>query len=104
MQNVVDTVFGDSAKSINDWSKSALNAYGLSELSAKEFTSTMGAMLDSMGLSDADRGRHVDISSWAVRRHGELTTSTRKKLSTNLPGWHQRRNGTAKQRKYEWST
>lgn len=53
VQNVVDTVFGDSAKSINDWSQSALNAYGLSELSAKKFTSTMGAMLDSMGLSDA---------------------------------------------------
>lgn len=51
VQNVVDVVFGESADQINNFAKSALNAYGLSELSAKKYTSTMGAMLKSMGLS-----------------------------------------------------
>jgi phage-related protein len=51
VQNVVDVVFGESSNQINNFAKSALNAYGLSELSAKKYTSTMGAMLKSMGLS-----------------------------------------------------
>lgn len=51
VQNVVDVVFGNSAEQVNNFAKSALNAYGLSELSAKKYTSTMGAMLNSMGLS-----------------------------------------------------
>lgn len=51
VQNVVDTVFGDSAKSVNTWAKEAIKSYGLSELSAKQFAGTMRAMLGSMGLS-----------------------------------------------------
>lgn len=51
VQNVVDVVFGKSASQINNFAKSALTSYGLSELSAKRYTSTMGAMLKSMGLS-----------------------------------------------------
>lgn len=52
VQNVVDVVFGESAEQVNNFAKSALNAYGLSELSAKQYASTMGAMLKSMGLSN----------------------------------------------------
>ncbi len=51
VQNVVDTTFQANADSINAWSKTALKQYGLNELSAKKFTSTMGAMLKSSGLS-----------------------------------------------------
>lgn len=51
VQNVVDVVFGESASQINNFAKTAINAYGLSELSAKKYASTMGAMLKSMGLS-----------------------------------------------------
>lgn len=54
VQNVVDTVFGDSAESVNKWAKEAIKSYGLSELSAKEFAGTMRAMLGSMGLSSAE--------------------------------------------------
>lgn len=52
VQNVVDTVFKDSAQEINDFADNALEAYGLSELSAKKYASTMGAMLDSMQVDD----------------------------------------------------
>lgn len=51
VQNVVDTTFGESSEKINAWSKNAKNAYGLSELKAKQFTSTMGAMLKSSGIA-----------------------------------------------------
>ena len=52
VQNVVDTTFGNSASTIDDWSKKAATSYGLSELSAKKYNGTMGAMLKSMQLSD----------------------------------------------------
>lgn len=53
VQNVVDVTFGEqgSAK-IDSWSKSLLNAYGLSELSAKKYSSTLGSMLKSSGMTD----------------------------------------------------
>ena len=51
VQNVVDVVFGESSQQINNFAKNALTAYGLSELSAKQYSSTMGAMLKSMGLT-----------------------------------------------------
>lgn len=54
VQNVVDTTFGESAKSINTWSKQALNAYGLAELQAKQYSGTLGAMLKSSGITQSD--------------------------------------------------
>jgi len=52
VQNVVDTTFGKNANIINDWAKKAGKSFGLSELEAKKFNGTMGAMLKSMGLTD----------------------------------------------------
>jgi hypothetical protein len=51
VQNVVDTTFEGSANTINQWSKTAIDAYGLSELQAKEFTGTMGSMLKASKIS-----------------------------------------------------
>lgn len=51
VQNVVDTVFGDGAAKIEAWAKKAGTQFGLTELQAKKFTSTMGAMLSSSGLA-----------------------------------------------------
>lgn len=51
VQNVVDVSFGDSANAINEWSKTTLDAFGLNELSAKQYAGTMGAMLKSSGLT-----------------------------------------------------
>ena len=53
VQNVVDTTFGKSSQAIDKFAKSAATAYGMSELSAKKYTGTMGAMLKSMGLSES---------------------------------------------------
>jgi len=51
VQNVVDTVFGDGARQIEAWSKKAGQQFGLTELQAKKFTSTLGAMMKSSGLA-----------------------------------------------------
>jgi len=51
VQNVVDVTFGDGADKINNFAKSAAKAFGLSELEAKKYTGTLGAMLKSMGLT-----------------------------------------------------
>ena len=55
-QNVVDVSFGQSAQKVNEWSKTTLEAFGLNELSAKQYAGTMGAMLKSSGLA----GEKVD--------------------------------------------
>lgn len=52
VQNVVSTTFGDGAAQVDQFAKAAASSFGLSELSAKQFSGTMGAMLSSMGLSD----------------------------------------------------
>ena len=55
VQNVVDTTFGtDGAIKINEWARNAAEAFGESELQAKQFTSTLGAMFKSMGVGQAD--------------------------------------------------
>ena len=51
VQNVVDTVFGDDARMIDNWSKKAGEKFGLTETMAKRFTSTLGAMMKSSGLA-----------------------------------------------------
>lgn len=51
-QNVVDVTFEDSASTINKWAQEALNAYGITETKAKQYSSTLGAMLKSMGVAD----------------------------------------------------
>lgn len=67
VQNVVDTTFGEKgAESVDAFAKKAASAFGMSELSAKQFTGTMGAMLKSMGLSeDAVLDMSTDLAGLA---------------------------------------
>lgn len=51
VQNVVDVTFGSLNGTIDKFAKNAIRQFGLSELSAKQYASTMGAMLKSMGLT-----------------------------------------------------
>ncbi len=51
VQNVVDVTFGRMAQEVNAWSKETLESFGLSELSAKRYSSTLGAMMKSSGLA-----------------------------------------------------
>lgn len=51
VQNVIDVTFGEGNAKIEAFAQSSMKAYGLSELSAKQYMGTMGAMLKSMGLT-----------------------------------------------------
>lgn len=60
VQNVVDVTFGQGASKIESWSKAAGSQFGLTETQAKRFTSTLGAMMKSAGLSG---NKIVDMST-----------------------------------------
>lgn len=52
VQNVVDVTFGSSgAAKIESWAKAAGSQFGLTEIQAKRFTSTLGAMMKSSGIA-----------------------------------------------------
>lgn len=60
VQNVVDVTFGENANKIETWAKNAGTQFGLTETQAKKFTSTMGAMLKSSGMTGE---KIVDVST-----------------------------------------
>ena len=67
VQNVVDVTFGDGAKQIESWSKTAGKQFGLTETQAKKFTSTLGAMMKSAGMSgDEIIGMSTDLAGLAA--------------------------------------
>lgn len=52
VQNVVDVTFGPAgAAKIESWAKTAGTQFGLTETQAKKFTSTLGAMMKSAGMT-----------------------------------------------------
>ena len=51
VQNVVDTTFGTNNNKIADWCAKANEQFGLNELQAKKYTSTIGAMAKSSGIT-----------------------------------------------------
>lgn len=71
VQNVVDVTFGESANEINEWSKAALKAYGLNELSAKKYVGTMGAMLTSTGIAN---DKIAEMSKTMVALAGDMAS------------------------------
>jgi len=72
VQNVVKVTFGDMEESVNKFSKSAIQNYGLSETLAKKYTGTFGAMAKSFGftteeavkMSTALTGMSGDVASF----------------------------------------
>ena len=89
VQNVVDVTFGDNAQIINNWAKNAASSFGLSELQAKKFNGTMGAMLKSMGLTDSEvlnmstsmTGLAADFASFYNLEHEEAFEKIRSGIS-----------------------
>jgi len=53
VQNVVDVAFADMTEKMNAFSKSAIDALGMGELTAKQIGSKYQAMGSAMGISDA---------------------------------------------------
>ncbi|MFT8347736.1 hypothetical protein [Clostridium saccharoperbutylacetonicum] len=51
VQNVVDTTFGGMASKINEFASTTSSQFGVSELQAKKYAGTLGAMLKSAGFA-----------------------------------------------------
>ncbi|MFS8541312.1 MAG: hypothetical protein LOD89_04395, partial [Tissierellales bacterium] len=67
VQNVVDVTFGSMASEINEFASNATKQFGLSELSAKQFASTMGAMLKSSGITgEAVKDMSIELTKLAA--------------------------------------
>jgi len=71
VQNVVDTTFGSNSGVVNKWAENAGTAFGLSELEAKKFNGTMGAMVKSMGLTD---DQTLDMSTSLTGLAGDFSS------------------------------
>lgn len=54
VQHIIDTAFSNEAESINEWAKNAINAFGMSEVEAKQFNITMADTLKSMEFSSSE--------------------------------------------------
>ena len=52
VQNVVDVTFSHMSAKVDDWAKSAQNAYGLSETMAKKYVGTFGSMAEAFGFTE----------------------------------------------------
>ena len=89
IQNVVDTTFGDSAGTINQWAKDASKNFGLTELQAKQFTGTLGAMMKSSGITGESlntmsmdlAGLSADFASFYNLGHEEAFEKIRSAIS-----------------------
>ncbi len=71
VQNVVDTTFGSDADKINTWAKNAATSFGMSELAAKQYTGTLGAMLKSQGITSDSV---VELSENLVGLAGDMAS------------------------------
>ena len=82
VQNVVDTAFGNMSYKIENFSKTSIEQFGLSELAAKQWASTMMAMGSGMGQSmeiGSDMaveltGRLADVMSFYNKTEEEAFT------------------------------
>lgn len=71
VQNVVDTTFGSDADKINTWATNAATSFGMSELAAKQYTGTLGAMLKSQGITSDSV---VELSENLVGLAGDMAS------------------------------
>ena len=54
VQNVVDSVFKTMSRQVEEFAKSAVTMYGLSETMAKQFTGTFGSMAKAFGFTEKE--------------------------------------------------
>lgn len=86
VQNVVDTTFGDMAYKVEEFSKTAVRQFGLSELSAKKAASTFMAMSNGIGVRQ-DYGADMAITLAGLA--GDLASfwnTTNEQAQTALKG------------------
>lgn len=71
VQNVVDVTFGSMSTQIDEWAKTTAEQFGISELAAKQYSSTIGAMFKSMGVSGQEL---TDMSKKMAELAGDMAS------------------------------
>lgn len=71
VQNVVDVTFGDASKTIDKFASGSATAFGISELQAKQFNGTLGAMMKSSGIAG---DKLVDMSTGLSGLAGDMAS------------------------------
>ena len=71
VQNVVDTAFGEMSSQVEAWSKTTVDRFGMSELSAKQTASTYMAMSKGIGLAGQQA---ADMAMAVAERSGDIAS------------------------------
>jgi len=86
VQNVVDVVFKEMSKSIDNFAKNAIEKFGLSELSAKQYASTLGSMGASMGIAAQQNLEMSKTLTGLIGDYASFHNITQDRAATALKG------------------
>jgi methyl-accepting chemotaxis protein len=87
VQNVVDTTFGDMASKVDDFTKTSIQDFGMSELTVKQISSRFQALGTSIGLSSEQVANGTAVANKALMSQNNTlykTTDSMADMSLNL--------------------
>lgn len=87
VQNVVDTTFGDMASKVDDFSKTSIQDFGMSELTVKQISSRFQALGTSIGISSEQVANGTAVANKALMSQNNTlykTTDSMADMSLNL--------------------
>lgn len=87
VQNVVDTTFGDMASKVDDFTKTSIQDFGMSELTVKQISSRFQALGTSIGISSEQVANGTATANKALMSQNNTlykTTDSMADMSLNL--------------------
>lgn len=87
VQNVVDTTFGDKASKVDDFTKTSIQDFGMSELTVKQISSRFQALGTSIGISSEQVANGTAVANKALMSQNNTlykTTDSMADMSLNL--------------------
>lgn len=87
VQNVVDTTFGDMASKVDDFTKTSIQDFGMSELAVKQISSRFQALGTSIGISSEQVANGTAVANKALMSQNNTlykTTDSMADMSLNL--------------------
>lgn len=87
VQNVVDTTFGDMASKVDDFTKTSIQDYGISELTVKQISSRFQALGTSVGITSQQVANGTAVTNKALMSQNNTlykTTDSMADMSLNL--------------------
>lgn len=87
VQNVVDTTFGDMASKVDDFTKTSIQDFGMSELTVKQISSRFQALGTSVGITSQQVANGTAVANKALMNQNNTlykTTDSMADMSLNL--------------------